>query len=66
MRKVLLDRRLKKAGPVGFLETHWLIVGLGLRRNRPGGTILTLGLFFRTQSLGGAASRGLDDLMSLR
>ena len=46
MRKVLLDRRLKKAGPVG----------LGLRRNRPGGTILTLGLFFQTQSLGGAAS----------
>ena len=42
MRKVLLDRRLKKVGPVGFLETHWLIVGLGLRRDRPGGTILTL------------------------
>ena len=26
MRKVLLDRRLKKVGPVGFLETHWPIV----------------------------------------
>jgi hypothetical protein len=26
MRKVLLDRRLKMVGPLGFLETHWLIV----------------------------------------
>ena len=39
MRNVLLDRRLKKVGPVGFLETHWLIVWA-----RP-----TLGLLFQTQ-----------------
>ena len=56
MRKVLLNRRLRKVSPVGFLKTHWLIVWARPRCNRPGGTILTLGLFFQTQSSGGAVS----------
>ena len=43
-------------GPVRFLEIHWLIVWARPGAIALGGTILTLGLFFQTQSLGGASS----------